>query len=102
MPKRRRRVQQVKKIQSLQSLKNEEWPLHIRVEIDWIDAVSGSGVWGNSKDLDAEPAISKSIGYLGKKTRTCIQLFQSMSLTTGAVVDSITIPRSCVKRIRRF
>lgn len=69
-----------------------------RVEITWIDAYSTSG-WGHA--IPSEKMIWTSVGYLLAKTKQEVVICQSQD-PWGKSGERLTIPRSCVKRIRRL
>lgn len=72
------------------------------VEIVWDDAAT-SGRWLSLKTYIEDRGIveCRAAGYMTKKNAREVQVVQQIS-KEGDVSDSVTIPRSCVKRIRRL
>lgn len=72
------------------------------VEVVWDDAAT-SGRWLSLKTYIEDRGIveCRAVGYLTKKNAREIQVVQQIS-KEGDVSDSVTIPRSCVRRIRRL
>ena len=73
------------------------------VEVEWVDSFRTGG-WRDIKEyreLTVTPTI-KSVGYLLKSNRTVVTLIQSHDPTHNNMTDSITIPRSAVKSVRRL
>ena len=76
------------------------WPKSMPiVEVEWIDSSSGCSTWRFPEDQDVDALPCKTAGYLLKKDRKSVVIFQSQA-SSGHVADSMTIPRSCVKEIR--
>lgn len=72
-----------------------------KVEITWDDACT-SGKWRSLKDYQSIDLMEcKAIGYLTKKTKKLVQVVQQIS-DEGLCSDSVTLPASCVKKIRRL
>ena len=63
-----------------------------------------TGGWREEKDYAKEypPAIMHSTGYLLKSDRSQVIILQSRDLKNGNASDSISIPRSAVKKIIRL
>lgn len=74
-------------------------PKKQRVEVDWLDACSDSR-WAPVDGLDDETTCNRTLGYCLKRTRTAITVGASLS-DLRHCGDRITIPRSCVKAIRK-
>ena len=73
------------------------------VEVEWVDSLRTGG-WRDIKEymeLTVTPTI-KSVGYLLKSNRTVVTLIQSHDPTNNNMTDSITIPRSAVKNVRKL
>jgi hypothetical protein len=72
------------------------------VEVDWIDSCSVRG-WQRSdfRHEDTLPLPIKTVGYLLRSDKTCVTVIQSVS-AEGAKAESLTIPRSCVKKVREL
>ena len=71
------------------------------VEVEWRDSVS-RGRWSTREDYSKEtPANCTSVGYLLKSDREKVIIVQSTE-EKSYVLDSITIPRSCVQAIRKL
>jgi len=73
-----------------------------KVEIVWIDSCT-SGRWRTLDDYQDNEGLVEchSIGYMTKKNKKEVQVVQQIS-REARVADSITIPRSCIKKIRRL
>ena len=73
------------------------------VEVEWADSLRTGG-WRDIKEyveLTVTPTI-KSVGYLLKSNRTVVTLIQSHDPTNSNMTDSITIPRSAIKSVRKL
>lgn len=80
---------------------SEKWPQKTIVEVSWLDACV-QGKWGRKDDyLKEGPMLCRTAGYLLKKDKSVVIIVQSQSVA-GGVADSMTIPRSCVTKIRRL
>ena len=70
------------------------------VEVKWEDAWSS----GSHRDPDdkflTEPAVTTSVGFLLKRKPRLV-LAQSMT-QAQRVYDTLTIPKGCVKKIKRL
>lgn len=82
-------------------MNRDKYALRCLVEVEWEDSNS-HGNWG-SKDEYAKltTAQCRSVGYLLRSDRKEIHLVQSVD-TKGKMADSISIPRGCVRRIKRI
>lgn len=79
----------------------DKWPLKTLVEVDWIDSCV-RGRWDSQENYATESgARCRTAGYLLKKTPKVVIIMQSQGLG-GSVADSMTIPMSCVTKIRRL
>lgn len=73
-----------------------------RIEVDWEDSGSAGG-WESRKDsAKKDVLLCRSIGYVIRSDEKCIILSQSQCAVGDRVSDTITIPRACVKRVRRL
>lgn len=70
------------------------------VEVEWVDSCS-QGRWGSLDNYDTNPTKCRSSGYLRHKDKKSIQLIQTHN-EDKSILDSITIPRGCVTKIRLF
>ena len=72
-----------------------------RVEITWLDACV-SGGWKNIETCQREESLIEcvAVGLLTRRDAKEIQIVQQAS--PDKVSDSLTIPTSCVKRMRRL
>lgn len=83
--------------------KEERFPLRTRIEVEWVDS-SSRGQWDSVEGYKIKTARAlriRSIGYLLRSDRSEIVLIQSMGVNAD-VADSVTIPRGCVKTVRRL
>ena len=84
---------------------NTKWPMKKILEVFWVDSCS-RGRWDSLTNYQKEvPALCRTVGYLVKQTRTYITLALSqgdMTAMSNNVLDSISIPRGCVTRIRQL
>lgn len=73
------------------------------VEVEWVDSVRTGG-WRTVEDYEraAGSAVCRSIGYTFKSNRKDIVLVQSLDPGNGNVTDSISIPRSAVRKVTRL
>ena len=70
-------------------------------EVVWADSCTRDGWDCVESYLDMVPAEVTSIGWLLSKTRQSVTLVQNFS-PNGLVSSSITIPRGCIKEMRRW
>jgi len=74
------------------------------VIVEWEDSAA-TGRWGSREEYrdrgDKNTGPIRSVGWVNHRSARVIQLVQTQSAATGDVCDAITIPRACVKRIRR-
>ena len=77
-------------------------PLRRIIRVDWEDSASGGG-WNRLDDFkDRHGTLScQSVGYVAKSDKDVVMLVQSVC-ENGDVNDSISIPRKCIKRVRRI
>ena len=72
------------------------------VEVEWTDSGLTRG-WQNYREhRDAGLCEVQTAGYLLKSDRKKVVVGLSIDYPNGIVGDSITIPRSVVKKIRRL
>jgi hypothetical protein len=71
------------------------------VEVDWIDSGERSG-WGSAQThRGSGPIQCRTAGYLLKRDKQTIVIVLNTN-AEGQVGESITIPASCVKKVRRL
>jgi hypothetical protein len=70
------------------------------VEIHWVDAASDSG-WQGQKAPGDETVDCRTVGYLLKRDSRVITVAQNVS-HHGSTGEWMTIPVSCVRRVRRL
>ena len=73
------------------------------VEVEWMDSCTDRG-WHSREEYLKTIAVDRcrTAGYLLKSSRTSLTVVQSQSDLTGNLTDSITIPRSAVKSVRKL
>ena len=73
------------------------------VEVEWLDSVCTGG-WRDEEDYAKEypPAIIRSAGYLLRSDRSQVVIIQSRDPKNSNASDSISIPRSAVKKMVRL
>lgn len=71
------------------------------VEVVWIDSAFHRG-WGSHENKVREMQIEtcRTVGFLLEKTSRVVKVAQSVS--DGTFADGISIPRRCVKSIKRL
>lgn len=70
------------------------------VKITWVDSTTMSeDVWG-LKDEVLKPLTVKSVGYIQKETKDYIALVGSY--TDYQVCNRITIPKGCIKKVKKY
>ena len=76
------------------------WPLHIRVEVEWVDSCSNP-TWAAVPYHLKNSTISRcrSIGYVVRNDASQVLLAQSMSNDTTNIADTIAIPTPCILSI---
>lgn len=78
-----------------------EWSLNRRVEVEWEDSMSTSGWAPTDKHNELSQDLRCiSIGYVIADTKDRVILAQSQS-THGSAADTISIPRSAVRRVSK-
>lgn len=82
---------------------DKKWPLNERVEVEWIDSCT-NGVWAppSYHITESKPTTCRSIGYILVEDTKKIVVAQSMSLNTGNICDTMSIPRVAVLKIKRI
>lgn len=83
-----------------------------RVEVEWWDAASPEFVWSKLHDIEseiedgAELTLCVSVCWLLHKSKRCVIICSHVALRDDGSINSfgstMTIPRGCVKRIRRI
>ena len=70
------------------------------VEVEWVDSCIDGG-WRMKEAYLTNEGVAQccSIGYLLRSSRKEVMMVQSQT-NSGKVSDSISIPRSCVKKMR--
>ena len=71
------------------------------VEVRWVDACSNSGWQGEKAPENDESIECMSTGYLLSRTKREITLATNLN-RLGHTGDWMTIPTSCVTRVRRL
>ena len=71
------------------------------VMIEWEDSCSELGWHKRDVGLDIV-AHCVSVGILTQENSSGVTISHSMSSTTGSICDAVTIPRGCIKRIRKL
>lgn len=75
------------------------------VEVSWVDAHSPQIGWGPPKDRIANAKRGfpiRSVGQLLHDGKKCVVLGLSRDATFGQIDQSLSIPRGCVKKVRRL
>lgn len=72
------------------------------VEVEWIDSATCGGWMEPADYVDKAPVACRTAGYLFASKRGHLIIVQSVDDANGKVTDSMTIPRSCVRSIKRF
>lgn len=76
------------------------------IEVHWVDSVRSHTDWSHADDWESKPLpIIRTAGYLREETKDSISLCQSrdsISPDEGEFLFVITIPKSCVKKIRKL
>ena len=80
----------------------QTWPLQTILEVEWQDSVSNTQWAPVAEHRKMVTGPYRSIGYLVRCDRAVVQLAQSMGGGTQNIVDSISIPRCAVRRMRRI
>ena len=72
------------------------------LEIEWDDTATTCG-WKSDKFLEKEaPAPCRSVGYFIKQNKNCITVTKCLAIDDNDGLDAQTIPKGCVKKIRRL
>ena len=71
------------------------------VEVTWVDSAFNRG-WGSheNKVRDMNIETCRTVGFLLAKTTREVKVAQSLS--DDSFADGISIPRECVRRIKRL
>ncbi len=76
-----------------------------KVRIKWSDSLSMKG-WQSKRVVDNffkdGPDIMVSVGFLYKKSKTCVVLVQSHHKNGGNYGEALLIPRECIKSIKEL
>ena len=72
----------------------KKYPL---VEVVWVDSAFSQG-W-HSHTTYTPPTECRTVGYLTHKTKECVNI--SMNVHEEQRAETMTIPRACVKSIRK-
>lgn len=74
-----------------------------RVEVTWIDSAFHRG-WSDADTKRAQMGMSecRTVGYLLSKTRESVKLVMSTADENDSFSDGITIPRACVRTMKRL
>ena len=73
----------------------------LAVEVVWEDAASANSAWKPLEDIRATTVVIRSVGYLLEVTDRRVTLLQNAG-DNGRAADTITVPRSCVRSMRRL
>jgi hypothetical protein len=72
---------------------------------EWTDSAS-TGRWDTpeayARRAGENTGPIRSVGWINRKDHKVVQLVQTQSGANGDVVDAITIPRGCIRSIRRL
>jgi hypothetical protein len=72
------------------------------VEVEWVDSRRNGG-WSSREDyMDVEVPDCRSAGYLLTSNRKHIVLVLNQDDANGNVCDSMTIPRSAIRKVTRL
>ena len=84
-------------------MKKPRWPLHVRVEVEFVDSCT-RGTWSSLEEhrRESSPSLCRSVGYLLERTATHVTVAQSISSHSQSVADTMSIPRACVRAIKRL
>lgn len=89
----------------LKKKSNEErdWPLNERIEVEWVDSCT-NGVWAPFEHhlRASKPTTCRTIGYLLVMDNDKLVVAQSMSQTTFNISDTMAIPRSVIKKMKKL
>jgi len=70
--------------------------------IVWADSSSDSGGWQRMKGVRTEEYDITTIGFMIAKNDKVVTVTTSIALQNGDVMDPFTIPRRCIKSMRRL
>jgi hypothetical protein len=73
----------------------------LAVEVVWTDAASANASWKPLADLRPATVTIHSVGYLLEVTPRYVTLLQNAG-DNGRAADTITVPRPCVRSMRRL
>ena len=72
-----------------------------KVEIEWVDSKAGRNEWEYLNDLEPlKPVTCTSVGFLiedAPEYKTIVH-----TINTNQILGRITIPSSCIKKIRKL
>lgn len=68
------------------------------VVVTWIDASHEFGWMDGNDDVDADPPVCLSTGWLLKQTKTAVKLCQTIAADNHA--QTLTIPKGMIKGIQ--
>ena len=83
--------------------KNTVWPLKTLVEVEWLDACTGTG-WNPESVYREECGLSRcrSVGYIFETDKEKLVLIQSMSSDTQHLSASLAIPKVGIVRMKKL
>ena len=70
-----------------------------RLEINWIDAQTEEGPWGNLDEIKPDPVRIKRIGYFLESTDEDFLIYRSHSCDNG-LEGRFSIPIGRIKKVR--
>lgn len=72
------------------------------VEVEWVDSASTGG-WGHPDAfIKSGLARCRTVGYVLERTKDHIVVVQNVGDDTGRVGESMAIPASCIRSVRRL
>jgi hypothetical protein len=80
----------------------QRWPLRRCVEVEWVDSCT-DGRWASVAihRKESHPSTCRTIGYIVDNSPKHIILAQSQSIDTQHCTDTMAIPKSAVRRVKR-
>ena len=70
--------------------------------IEWDDAIFNGGYYNKDKPEDFTPVLTKTVGYLVKRSKECIIVSQDRFSIDGKVADDrhiSVIPKKMIRRV---
>lgn len=72
------------------------------LEIDWEDTCTTQGWCSNRRLKGGKPARCRTVGYLFEETKSYVSVGISIDRRNESWMDTQTIPRGCIKKIKRI